>query len=269
MLLAIDARNSSINIGIRSGTDWLTVLRLSPDRTADEYALLMQSAVARSPGIQINRALIASVVPGLTARLARAVLLAFGREAKLVGPGIRTGLHIRTDVPSELGADIVCSAVAARQLCAEACIVVDFATAISCTALTAKGDLLGVAIAPGMETAARALRTSTAQLSDVLLEAPPGYIGKNTARALQSGLFLGFTGLVRELVGGILSEMTGPVQLLGTGDEYGRLILDRLAGQTPGQIGVLPALTVQHWPPSRFVPDLALEGLALIAGMNP
>lgn len=268
MLLAIDARNSSINIGVRHGADWPVLLRLSPDRTADEYALLMRASLDRAPGIQVNRALISSVVPGLTARLSKAVLLAFGKEAKLVGPGIRTGLRIRTEVPSELGSDIVCAAVAARHFCTEACIVVDFATAISITALTAQSELLGVSIAPGMETAAKALRSSTAQLSDVLLEAPPSYIGRNTARALQSGLFLGFTGLVHELVAGMVHELPGPVQILGTGDEYGRLILEQLTEQKGRSVRLDSSGKTFRWPTSRFVPDLALEGLALIASMN-
>ncbi|HAW85815.1 MAG: hypothetical protein A2087_10365 [Spirochaetes bacterium GWD1_61_31] len=256
MLLAIDARNSAVNIGLRDGDAWLTVIRLSPDRTADEYALLMQTALARLPGCRVGRAFMASVVPALTPRLQQAVHLAFGKETRLVGPGIRSGIRIRTEQPAEVGADIVCSALAAKHVAAGACLVVDFATAITISALNGDGELLGVAIAPGLETAARALCQSAAQLSAVPLEAPPLYIGRNTGKALQAGLFFGYTGLVRDLILGMSAEMAEPVSVIATGQDHGRMILERLR---PG----LP--TFQTY---RFIPDLALEGLVHLARLN-
>ncbi|MBU0936410.1 MAG: type III pantothenate kinase [Spirochaetes bacterium] len=254
MLLAVDARNSTVSIGIKNADSWLSVVRISPDRTADEYALLMQSAAERIPGIHISRAFIASVVPALTPRLIQAVQAAFGKEARQIGPGIKTGLRIRTDVPSELGADIVCSAVAVRQRNSGASLVADFATAISISAINSQGELLGVAIAPGMEAAIKGLRNATAQLADVPLEAPPAYIGRTTSRSLQSGLFLGYTGLVHHLLAGMRRELSEPVQVYGTGHEYGRIILDGFKD---------PDVSV-----CKFVPDLALEGLSFIADLN-
>lgn len=249
MLLAIDARNSSVNVGFRRADQWLKVVQLSPDRTADEYAMLMRAAGQELGELRIGRCFIASVVPALTPRLVQAVGTAFGREARLVGPGIRSGIRIRTDQPSEVGADIVCSALAAHRLAGGACVVVDFATAITLSAVNAQAELLGVAIAPGMETASRALRSSAAQLSDVRLEAPAGYIGRNTSQAMQSGLVLGYTGLVDYLLRGMATELGQDCAVIGTGAAYGQQLLERL-----GHL--------------RFAPDLALEGLAAIAQLN-
>ncbi len=249
MYLAVDARNNVVSLGIWDNESWLQVVHLSPDRTSDEYALLFRSIVSQSSKDKIESACIASVVPILTPRLAQAIEAVFGIEALLVGPGIKTGLKIRTDNPGELGADLVCTALAARKRADGACIVVDCGAAITFSAINAQGEFLGVAIAPGLETASKALRSATAQLPEVRLIAPKTVIGKNTAHAMQAGLVCGFRGLVSDLLHRMQEELGGTAKIIVCGEAYGQTLLASL-GHT------------------AYVPELVLEGIIMILKSN-
>lgn len=252
MLLALDVRNSGIVAGFRDGDGWATIVRLGVDRSADELGILLDACARRAgvrDGKRIGEAWISSVVPALTPRVTAAIASTFGVEASMVGPGARTGIKIRTDTPSELGSDIVCSAVAALASNAGACIVVDFGAALVLSAVDSAGELLGASIAPGLETAARSLRTSAAQIPEVRLDQPRRAIGRNTAQALQSGILLGYGGLVRRLVELMSAELGETAAVIGTGDEAGRAVMAEAGYGT-------------------FVPNLALEGLAILAGRN-
>ncbi len=258
MLLALDVRNDGIVAGFRSGEGWTAILRLGADRSADELGILLEAGARRAgiePGSAFGEAWISSVVPALTPRVAEAVESTFGLTASVVGPGTRTGLKIRTDTPSELGSDIVCAAVAARAVAARdadretASVIVDFGSALVLTAVNSSDELLGVSIAPGLDTAARSLRSSTAQIHQVRLDAPGRAIGRNTAQSIQSGILLGYRGLIRALVEAMTEEMGEPAMVLGTGDESGRAVMEG-AGY-----------------PS-FARHLALDGLAVIADKN-
>jgi len=258
VLLALDVRNDGIVAGFRSGEEWTTILRLGIDRSADELGILLEACARRAgiePGSAFGEAWISSVVPALTPRVVEAVASTFGLTASVVGPGTRTGLKIRTDTPSELGSDIVCAAVAARDVAARAVdretasVVVDFGSALVLTAVNSSDELLGVSIAPGLDTAARSLRSSTAQIHQVRLDAPGRAIGRNTAQSIQSGILLGYRGLIRALVEAMTEEMGESATVLGTGDESGRAVLEG-AGYP------------------NFERHLALDGLALIADRN-
>ncbi len=259
MLLAIDARNRSVTVGLKEGDAWLAIRRLgsAQDRTADEYALLLSAVreAAPSPGLAVDTAWISSVVPGLTQRLVEAVASAFGMAASVIAPGVKTGVKIRTDLPSEVGSDLVCVAAAARELVKGACIVVDFGAAIAFSAINGLGEFLGAAIAPGIDAAQAALRSTAAQIPEVRLETPKMVIGRNTTASIQAGIILGYSGLVAHLVSLMREELgsslggsggASSVEVIGTGDAIGRGIL-----QSCGY--------------PRFVPDLALDGIALIA----
>ncbi|PKL07714.1 MAG: pantothenate kinase, partial [Spirochaetae bacterium HGW-Spirochaetae-7] len=210
MLLALDVRNSGIMAGFREGPRWSTVVRLGGDRSADELGILLEACARKAgfgPEPGIDEAWVSSVVPAMTARVVAALASSFGVAASVVGPGTRTGLKIRTDTPSEMGSDIVCAAVAARELATGAAIVVDFSAAIVLSAIDSAGELLGAAIAPGLETAARSLRSSAAQIPEIRLDPPRRAIGRNTAQSLQSGILFGYGGLVRRLVEMMSAEM--------------------------------------------------------------
>jgi type III pantothenate kinase len=254
VLLAIDARNRSIAVGLREGGVWRAVRRLGspPERSADEYAMLIPAALGldsqRFDAAGIESVWVSSVVPALTPKLVEAIRTAFGLEASVIGPGTRTGVRIRTEVPTEVGSALVCAAAAARRLSGGACVVVDFGVALSFSAVDSSGDFLGAAIAPGPEAAAEALRVSAAQIPEVRLDSPPCAIGRNTAQSVQSGIVLGYGGLVSRLTRLMAAEMGAEgASIIGTGSEIGRAIL---ASCEPG---------------ARFVPELVLEGIALVA----
>jgi type III pantothenate kinase len=252
VLLALDARNGGITVGFKRAGAWLPLARLGSERTADEYAFLFEAALLRAGGGQgatVRSAWLSSVVPALSPRLTEGVRLAFGIDTQQLGPGVKTGVKIRTDQPSELGSDLVCQAVAAYALVQSACIVADFGAALTFIALNGAGELLGAAIAPGLDTAALALRGSAAQLPQVRLEPPERAIGRNSAAAVRSGIVIGYRGLADAVISGMKAELAEDAELIGTGDELGRRLLEGLGCR-------------------RFVPDLALEGLALIAQRN-
>jgi len=136
--------------------------------------------------------------------------------------------------------------ITSREAESPAVIVVDFEAALVVSAVNADGELLGVSIAPGLETAARSLRASAAQIPEIRLDVPRRAIGKNTAQSLQSGIVLGYGGLVSRLVELMSAEMGGSALVIGTGDETGRTVLES-AGY------------------DRFVPNLALDGLSILA----
>ncbi len=249
MYIAVDVRNNRVTLGLWDNDAWHQVVHLSPDRTADEYSLLFQSIVSRPSLAAITGACIASVVPVLTSTLVQAIGEAFGVEALVVGPGIKTGLKIRTDNPSELGADLVCGALAARKRASGACIVVDCGAAITFSAINGAGEFLGVAIAPGLETGSKALRSATAQLPEVRLLAPKTVIGKNTAHSMQAGIVGGFRGLVSELLERMQAELGEPARIIVCGEAYGRAVLASLGHD-------------------EYVPELVLEGLIMILKNN-
>jgi type III pantothenate kinase len=142
----------------------------------------------------VTQVVLSSVVPPLTDRLADVITKLFGRPPVVVGPDVYPRLEVRIDRPHEIGSDLVANAVAAYTKYRSNCIVVDFGTALTFTTVTARGQLLGVAIAPGLRTAIKALSQNTAKLPDVPLEMPLSAIGKNTIQAMQAGVLLGYVG---------------------------------------------------------------------------
>ncbi|MDX9958438.1 MAG: type III pantothenate kinase [Spirochaetia bacterium] len=253
MLLALDLSNGMLVCGFRHDGHWLASSRLGSDRTADEYAFFLEAAASRAGLDQTGRvetAWLSSVVPTMTPRVVRAVRLAFGIETALVAPGVKTGIKIRTDVPTEVGSDIVCAAVAARNLKEGPVIVVDFGTVIAISALNGAGELLGVSIAPGLDLSMAAIKTGAAQIPEVRLDLPKHAIGRTTVQAVQSGVMLGFGGLIQRLIDLMSAEMACSPAVIGCGDEEGHGLMTSLGHEL-------------------FVPELVLDGLSLIAGRNP
>ena len=136
----------------------------------------------------------------------------------MVGPDIYSGLEIAIDHPHEIGADLIANAVAAHARYPQKnCIVVDFGTALTFTTVSASGQILGVAILPGLKTAVKALFTDTAQLPEVPLKLPDSAIGKNTVHAIQAGILLGYEGLVKSMIRRIEAELGGDCVAVATG----------------------------------------------------
>jgi type III pantothenate kinase len=174
----------------------------------------------------------------------------FGFPAVVVEPGIKTGIPVLTDNPREVGADRIANAVAAHSMYeGEAIVIVDFGTAITVDAVSEKGEYLGGAIAPGIDTAATALFSSTAQIKRVELVAPPEVIGKSTVMAVQSGIIYGTASMVDGLVGSVMKELGGDARVVATG-------------------GLAPTVIQHCHRIETFEPMLTLRGLKIIFERN-
>ncbi|OQB27401.1 MAG: Type III pantothenate kinase [Chloroflexi bacterium ADurb.Bin180] len=254
MLLCVNVGNSNVVIGLADGHDWLAHWRVRTIRNQmpDEYAMLLKSLL-RDGGHDlsaVDRIVLASVVPPLTTVFSEVLANHVNARVLMVSPDIRTGLQIRIDNPRELGADLLANAVAAYQRYRGACIVVDFGTATTFSAVSAKGDFEGVAIAVGLGVAAEALTSATSQLPRVSLSAPAHAIGKNTVQSMQSGLVLGHIGLVEGVLRRMKSELGGEAQVIATG----------------GHSRVLAPLSPEI---NDLDPWLTLDGLRLLHLLNP
>src|SRR5208283_1180790 len=205
MLLVIDVGNTNIVYGLFEGYELLHQFRVESGRgrTADEYAVTLRQLLAMHEvaPTEVTAAILASVVPQLTEPMVELVRRAFGREALVVGPGIRTGMSILYENPREVGADRIVNAVAAFERTKGGVIVVDFGTATTFDCVTPKGEYLGGVIAPGIQISADALFARAAKLPRVEIAKPPHVIGRNTIHSIQSGIVYGYVGLVDGVVG--------------------------------------------------------------------
>jgi type III pantothenate kinase len=221
MFLAVDVGNSNIVFGVHDGERWLRHwrARTEPAKMPDEYGVLFRSFLQEA-GLSLNGfegIALSSVVPLLTGRMSEMLEEHTGREPLVISHTIDTGLTFAVDNPAEVGADLIANAVAAYDRFHDACIVVDFGTATTFTAVGAGATFLGVAIAPGLNLTASALAGGTAQLPQVYLSPPPQVIGTHTVASIQAGLVLGYVGLVEGLIDRIAEEMGQAVPVLATG----------------------------------------------------
>ena len=221
MLLAIDIGNTNIAFGLYEGEHlgprWR--IRTIHDKTSDEYGVLLDQLFRHRgyrPGQVVGTA-IASVVPPLTPIFHRACQDYLGQTPLVVDAGVRTGVRIRVDNPREVGADRVVDAAAVHALYGGPACVVDLGTATTFDAISAEGDYLGGAIAPGIGISAQALFERTAKLPRVELIRPPSVIGRNTPHAMQSGLLFGYVGLVEGMVARFKTELGAKARVIATG----------------------------------------------------
>lgn len=228
MLLAINVNNTQIKIGGYRGAELLFHWRISTDRekTDDEYAVILRELFRHIElqFAQVEAVAMACVVPPLSDVFDRLCRRYFGVSPLIVGPGIRTGMRIQYENPKEVGADRICNAVAVYEKYGGPAIVVDFGTATHYTAVSASGDFLGGAIAPGVGISVRALAEHAAQLPYVELVKPKAAIARSTVTAMQSGIIYGFVGQVEEMVRRIRGELGGSATVVATGG-WAELIL--------------------------------------------
>ena len=253
MLLAVDIGNSMINLGVFEGERLVANLRVSTDarKSADEYGLTLRDLLVLN-GIDpsgINDVCMCSVVPPLTGVFEELIRTYFKVNPLTVTAGVKTGLQINYDNPRDVGADRIVDAVAAIELYGQPTIIVDFGTATVFDAVSRDGVYQGGAISPGMNVAAEALYLNTSQLRRVELVAPESPIGQNTTEALQSGLVLGYAGLVTGMVARFKNELGEDTKVVGTGG---------LADTMAKVANVFDAIN----------PDLTLIGLRLIYAKN-
>lgn len=227
MLLAVNANNTNIKLALYRGRAQVADWRIATEaaRTADEYAILWHQLLRfRGYGFSdITGVAISCVVPPLVETLRRLCRDYLHRIPLEVGPGIRTGMRILYDDPRDVGADRIANAVAVYEQHGGPAIVVDLGTATTLTVVSADGDFLGGAIAPGLGVSVDALVAHAAQLRKVELVRPPEVIARNTVAAMQSGILYGFLGLVDGIVERMRQELGGRATVVATGG-YAELI---------------------------------------------
>lgn len=221
MLLAIDIGNTNITLGIYQGEKLGPRWRLATvhERMPDEYGLQFLGLLAHSgcAAEDLTGICMASVVPPLTSTIGEACQKYLKLTPLNVDAGVKTGVRIRYEDPRAVGADRVADAVAVKHLYGCPACVVDFGTATTFDAISADGDYLGGAIAPGIQIAAEALFQRTAKLPRVDLQKPPSVIGRNTVHAMQSGLLFGYVGLVEGMVKRFKDELGANTKVIATG----------------------------------------------------
>jgi type III pantothenate kinase len=207
MLLTLDVGNTNTVLGVFRDRDLVANWRLSTarDQTIDEYGILTRElfTLAQLEPREIGGVIISSVVPQLNGILAGMADRYFGKKALFVEPGIKTGMPVHYDNPTEVGADRIVNSVAAFEKYGGPSIIVDFGTAINFDAVSAKGEYMGGVLAPGIGISADALFARAARLFRVEIKDPGKIIGTNTAASMQAGLFYGYT----DMVDGILTRM--------------------------------------------------------------
>jgi len=227
MILAIDIGNSNIVFGVSNKNEWVNIWRLQTDprKTADEYEVIFRSLILSSKICKndISRTILSSVVPGLIRTFREMLQNLVQHSPILLEPSIYGKLPIQVLNPEEIGADLVSDATAAFIKYKAPLMVIDFGTAITFTTVSKTGEILGVAISPGLQTALKSLTQNTAQLYDVQLVNPPSVLGKNTVQALQAGIVLGFAGLVDSIIDRTERELGEKLTIIGTGGLSGVL----------------------------------------------
>lgn len=221
MILAIDIGNTSIVFGGFASDELRFVSRLSTDLlgTPDEYAIRISGALALY-GIDkssICGAIVSSVVPPLNEVIKKALLFLFGQEPLMIGPGIKSGISIRCDMPSSVGADLIATAVAAHYLYKGPTLIIDMGTATKMSVVDQHGAFIGTSIIPGVHMGMCALAEQTAQLPKISLEKPGKVIAKNTVDCMRSGVLYGNASMIDGMIDRICEEFGGELYTLATG----------------------------------------------------
>lgn len=221
MLAAIDIGNSNVSVALHYDDKWQHFWRYPTIRNESPffYSLRIRNHLFEH-GIEvrnIEKVVLSSVVPPLTPVFQQILPDLFNQPVVTVGPNIYPKISLKIDNPNEIGSDLIANAVAAYTIYNQDCIVVDFGTALTFTTVTKEGEVLGVAIAPGLKTAISALFSKTAQLPEVPLALPKTPVGKNTIHAIQSGILNGYVGLVKHMLAAIRKEVGAHYIAVATG----------------------------------------------------
>ena len=214
MLLTIDVGNTNAVLGVFEGEEVVEHWRIATDpvRTADELAVTLRGLTGQSPLLEhrkLDGIAVCSTVPSVLHEMREMLERYYGDvPALIVEPGVKTGVSVRMDNPKEVGTDRIMNTVAAVHLYGGPAIVVDFGTSTNFDAVSASGEFVGGALAPGIEISVDALSRRAAQLLKVELTRPSRVIGKNTVTALQSGIIFGVAGQIEGIVRRMSAELS-------------------------------------------------------------
>jgi type III pantothenate kinase len=228
MLLTLDVGNTNTVLGVFRGSELIAHWRLTTarDQTVDEYGILTRNlfTLAGLEPKEIDGVIISSVVPPLNWTLAEMSRNYFHQRPLFVEAGVKTGMAVLVDNPLEVGADRIVNGVAAFQKYGGPLIVIDFGTAITFDVISARGEYLGGAIAPGLGIASEALFRRAARLPRVEIKDPGKVIGKNTAAHMQSGLYYGTIDMIDGMIERIKAELGrdgARLKIIATGGQAG------------------------------------------------
>lgn len=221
MLLTIDIGNTNIVLGGFVEDELTFVSRISTNarKTEAEYATKIKSILALY-GVdraKLKGAIISSVVPPLTGIVKSAVKMVYGVDSLVVGPGIKTGINLIADNPTEVGADLICACVAAYNLYKPPVLVTDMGTATKMLIVDERACFSGVSIIPGVELSLKALAGGTAQLPQISLDAPARVMGRNTLDCMRSGIIYGNASMIDGMIDRTEEEIGCKPTLIATG----------------------------------------------------
>ncbi len=237
MLLVVDVGNTNITMGIMDGQEILGTFRMTTkeNRTSDEYGVLVYDMVRRkgfNPK-EIEDIIIASVVPKMMYSFTNAIYKYFGKNPIIVGPGIKTGISIKTSNPKQLGADRIVDAVAAYEIYGGPVLVIDYGTATTYDYINEKGEFIGGLIVPGIQTSANVLWQAAAKLPEIEIRRQRTILAKDTVSSMQAGVYFSVIGETSYIVKRFKKE-TGHenLKVVATGG------LGKIVSNEPGLIDV-------------------------------
>lgn len=252
MLLVVDIGNTNITLGLFKGDQVVEQFRLRtvPEKTSDEYSVFIHSLLNEQDlkSQDIEGAIISSVVPFIMHAFVGAIKKVIKKEPLIVGPGVKTGIAIRTDNPSEVGADRIVDLVAAYSIYGGPVMVIDFGTATTYDVVTKDGAFEVGITSPGIRICADALWKNTAQLPEIEIKKPNSILARNTITSMQAGLVYGYIGQVEYMIRKVKEEMKLDMPVVATGG-LGRVVLS-------------------EFPDIIYDPDLTLKGLKIIYDKN-
>lgn len=221
MILAVDIGNTNIVLGGMEGERIVFEARMATDpvKTSDQYCAELKAMLSlfEVDPTAIEGSIVSSVVPPLLNSFKTAIRKLTGKSCLIVGPGIRTGLNIRMDNPSEVGSDLIVAAVAGIAQYGTPLLLVDMGTATTITAVDGSGSFVGGCICPGVKISMEALTGRTAQLPGISLDKPQRAIGKNTRDCMRSGIMLGAAAMLDGLLDRMEQELDAPAKVVMTG----------------------------------------------------
>ena len=253
MTVAVDIGNTNIVVAAYDNGAWTIPFRVFTvtKNTGDEYYVIF-SSLFDERGVdreKVDKVIISSVVPFLTRSIEKNMKRIFKTDPIMVTHSVESGL-VKDTIPPELGADLLCNmAYGHHHHKDSAVMVIDFGTALTFSTVSSKGEVLGVAIAPGLVTAVNALFGSTAQLPQVELKVPSSVLGRDSMESIRAGIMEGYAGLVETIINKTEKELGEKLFVMATGGLSTTIstLIDRL---------------------DELDPILTLKGLGLIAGLN-
>ena len=221
MLLAIDIGNTNLVIGCIRDDEILFKMRIATDRTrtSDQYGVEIKNMI-ETFGVKvsdISDCIISSVVPPVFNSVRTGLIKVLGKQPMVVGPGLKTGLNIHMDVPSQVGSDRIVIAVAALAQFKAPLVLMDLGTATTIEVVEPDNRYMGGVIVPGVKVSLDALTSRASQLPGISLDQPKSVIGKNTVDCMRSGMMYGTAAMIDGLVDRIQEELGHPSTLVATG----------------------------------------------------